>query len=65
MANSPAYLGSQPVAVLDRQVGPAESVDFQNDLGSDNAALHPTLGLACGKTNSSNRASAATRACND
>lgn len=60
MAHSPACLGG-----LRQKSQPAESVDFQDDLGSDNAALQPTLGIACGKTNSSNRASPPHRACDD
>ena len=61
MANSPAYLGGLGQTSRACRVGGYSKTIWAATI----AALHPTLGLACGKTNSSNRASAATRACND
>lgn len=59
------FVGETPPGSFRRDVGPAEWIEFLDDLGIDNTVLYPTWGLAYGRIFHHDWAIAACRAYND
>jgi uncharacterized protein len=59
------FVGETPPGSFRRDVGPAQWIEFLDDLGIETTVLYPTLGLAYGRIFHHDWAIAATRAYND